>query len=77
MAWRDLEYYGSLTVSEENRSGAGAPDNQSNQSNQAAGKDAMQEMIDRRMARFKEIAKYIAAGAAAYILFMVWYMMHQ
>ncbi len=64
-------------VNQENKPGADAPASQSNQSNQSAGKDPMQALIERRMARYKEIAKYIGVGAAVYILFMVWYMMHQ
>ncbi len=58
-------------VNEENRSGTGEAGKQS------AGTDPMQALIEQRMARYKEIAKYIGAGAAVYILFMVWYMMHQ
>lgn len=44
---------------------------------QSTSEDKMQALLEQRMKRYKEIAKYIAAGAALYILFMVWYMMHQ
>lgn len=42
-----------------------------------AGDDKMQALLDQRMAHYKTVVKYIAAVAALYILFMVWYMMHQ
>ncbi len=44
---------------------------------QPASEDKMQALLEQRMKRYKEIAKYIAVGAAVYVLFMVWYMMNQ
>lgn len=58
-------------MNEENKPGAGAEHTQS------AGNDKMQALLDQRMARYRTVVKYIAAVAALYILFMVWYMMHQ
>jgi shikimate kinase len=58
-------------VSEENKPGVSVENKPS------TSEDLMQALLEERMKRYKQIAKYIAVGAAVYLVSMIWYMMHQ